>query len=236
MKTVILIFGACLLVYVLYVAYDVQRKISIGRTAVQQSQPFTISSDDTSRSLLVVGDSTGVGVGADTNEGSVASLFAEHIGATYVENYSVSGATTSDLADQIQKAALSNYDYVLVQIGANDIIDLKYKERDTAASIRDALLTLSKMSDSVIHLSAGNVGAATIFPSFIRPIYHQRTLRYHKMFETIASDVGTTYVNLYTPPADDPFVKNPEVYLSKDELHPTSKGYALWFTTLIDQL
>jgi lysophospholipase L1-like esterase len=81
----------------------------------------------------------------------------------------------------------------------------------------------------LIVLSAGNVGAATYFPSFIRPFYTKLNLSYHKVFGKIVAEAGGVYVNLYEPSERDPFTQEPERYLSADGLHPSGEGYDLWF-------
>jgi len=49
------------------------------------------------------------------------------------------------------------------------------------------------------------------------------------MLEDIFANRVGTYINLFTPTTEDPFIKEPEIYLSADGLHPSSEGYKLWF-------
>ena len=59
--------------------------------------------------MLVLGDSTAVGIGAMRPEESVAGRVSNFLNADRVENYAVSGAVTNDLNEQMKNAALPKY-------------------------------------------------------------------------------------------------------------------------------
>lgn len=205
-------------------------KIRISRELMEHETPCVIESEDRSKTLLVLGDSTGVGVGAEKCEHTVAGRLAEHLGATWVENYAESGAEVSDLKEQIAKAKLERYDHLLIQIGGNDIL-LFHSAKKTAGELADALAMLPS-SDAVYIMSAGNVGGSTMFPHIIRPFYTALNLQFHKEFGRVAHAFGATYINLFEPFWKDPFLRDPARYLSLDGLHPSSYGYGLWFDKL----
>lgn len=197
------------------------------RLMMAEEHPYKNESIDYAKTLLVLGDSTGVGVGADKPEESVAGRLASYIGATHTENYAVSGATVADLKPQIEKVTLKSYDFILIQIGANDIIFFRGAKR-TAQQLDIFMMMLPEARQTIL-MSAGNVGGATIFPFVVRPFHTWANLEFHKWFERVAKRRGATYVNLYEPRHIDPFLREPERYLSKDGLHPSSEGYGLWF-------
>lgn len=205
-------------------------RMRIGNILVNRAIPYQKISSDTSQSLLVLGDSTGVGVGARRSEESVAGRFGSLLKATYVENLAVSGACVSDLASQVRKAKLPQYGTILVQIGANDVI--RFHNVSSAANELDKILASLPPTQKVFLMLAGNVGAATMFPHLVRPWHARLTLAYHAAFQKVAMARGATYVNLYTSPEHDPFVQNPERYFSADGLHPSSEGYQIWYEML----
>lgn len=209
-------------------------KARMSRALMQEETAYRKETQEHAKTLLVLGDSTGSGVGAARPEESVAGKLASHLGATYVENHAESGAETKDLAEQIAKAKLPRYDVILVHIGGNDILWF-HGAKGSAARLKDALAKLPDAGEVLI-LSAGNVGGATIFPPPIRPFHTWLNQRYHAEFAKVASVAGATYVNLYEPPHLDPFLENPELYLSEDGLHPSSDGYELWFRKVRDVL
>ncbi len=197
------------------------------RTLMADEKPYTKETGDYTKTLLVLGDSTGVGVGADTPEESVAGRLAVHIGATHVENYAVSGAAVEDLKPQIDKATLSRYDMILIQIGGNDIL-LLHSPKETAKKLDILMMTLPDAGTTLL-MSAGNAGGAVIFPLIVRPLHTWLNLGIHAWFKKVAARRNALYVDLYEPRGRDLFLKDPDRYLSKDGLHPSSEGYALWF-------
>lgn len=224
---IIILFALVIVSYLLYVAFDLERRRHIGSGLIQDATAFELKSNNTSRTLLIIGDSTGVGVGAKPEE-SIASLLSKDINATYVENHSVSGAKIEDMQDQLKMAERDRYEMILVQVGGNNII-ARNSSKTSAEALKAVLEEAKAKSDEVVHLSAGNVGAAPAVPFFLRPYFHKLTLKYHEAFQKLADELGTTYVNLYVEPKNDPFLKEPKKYLAKDGLHPTAEGYALWF-------
>ncbi len=212
----------------------VYKKFLIARELITKASPFRIESTDHSVSMLVLGDSTAVGVGATKSEDSVAGRLARHTHATYVENLAVSGARTADLSRQIDAASRARYNIILIQIGANDIMRFKSAE-SSGERLSRALKTLPQ-HDKLIVLTAGNVGGTKFFPRLINPWYTKLTLQYHKVFGSAVLEVGGLYINLYAEPANDLFITQPLVYFSPDGLHPSSEGYRLWFEKVLDNL
>ncbi len=217
----LLVYWACIFFY----------KYQISLKLVNETVPYQKLSTDYSKTLLVLGDSTGVGVGAEKAEDSVAGRLAKTLDATYVENRAVSGAVVADLPMQFAQASLERYDTILIQIGGNDITHF-HDAQKTADALAPLLAKAVSRSTQVILMSAGNVGATTNFPPFVRPFYTRLNLQYHEAFGTVAKQERAVYVNLYTPPGEDPFTAHPETYLAADGFHPSGAGYGLWFDRL----
>jgi lysophospholipase L1-like esterase len=222
-----------LILVVIYLGYEflrVQKTIKISQKIVLKTIGFQDISKDTSVSLLVIGDSTAVGVGSDSPKETVPALISQRIGATYVENLAVSGSKVQDLERQLEKASLSEYDYILVQIGGNNIVGRQ--DAETVGAMLQKVYKTLPPSKQVIHVCCGNVGTTTILPWFVRGYYTKKTLEYHAVFEKIDGEQNVTYVNLYQEKDIDPFVKNPEIYLAADGFHPSGVGYKYWFSKI----
>ena len=208
--------------------------VKISGSLIKESTPFAIESTDMSKTMLVLGDSTAAGVGATSGETSVPGLVAHEIHATAVENYAFSGALISDIPILLAKAKRTEYDLILVQVGANDII--RFHDADkSAAQLAEELKALPKHKKLIV-IVAGNVGGAKAIPWFLKAYYTHLTLRYHESFAKAITGIGGTYVNLYTDPHLDPIVLLPEKYLAADAFHPSSLGYMLWFEKMKDAL
>lgn len=205
-------------------------KVRISKSLMEHSPLYEALTTDYKKTLLILGDSTGVGVGATRPEETVAGRLAAYLEATYIENHSVSGAEVADLSTQIQKVRLTHYDFILIQIGGNDVLAF-HDAKKTAAQLSKILEALPD-AEKVVVISEGNAGGATLFPRIIRPFHYLGSLALHKEFSKVVPAHGATYVNLYVPLMQDPFIKNPGKYLAADGLHPSSAGYALWFEKL----
>lgn len=223
---------AILIIYWLAFAYY---KINISGKLVRSAVPFSILGNNYTKTLLVVGDSTAVGVGAHSSSDSIPGKVASYIDATYVENHAISGSLIKDLTAQLELVTRDHYDMILLQIGANDIVrfhDINIVDKE----LRPLLITLNKKSAKVIFISAGNVGGAPLIPPPLRPFYTRLNLTYHEHFESLAKETGVMYINLYQNPSEDPFMKNPKKYFAEDSFHPSSLGYEVWFELMKKKL
>ncbi len=234
MSLLINVIGIAILSIIAYWGANTFFKARISEALMAHEEPFRNETYDYRKTLLVLGDSTGAGVGADKPEDSIAGRLAGYIGATYVENYAVSGAMTEELQYQIQKAKLPKYDYILLQIGGNDVLAF-HNPKQTAAALSTAIGKLPP-AGKVILMCAGNIGGATLFPPPMRPFHTMKNLAIHKEFARVAHGWKALYVNLYEPFWKDPFLRNPYRYLSRDGLHPSTYGYGLWFEKVKDAL
>ncbi|OGC88451.1 hypothetical protein A2419_01775 [Candidatus Adlerbacteria bacterium RIFOXYC1_FULL_48_26] len=207
------------------------QKYQISRALIANTTPYTQLSNNYSKTLLVLGDSTGVGVGAMRPEDSVAGRLAASVGASYVENRAVSGAVVADIAEQFASATLTKYDIILIQVGGNDIVRF-HNPKAMAEKLSPSIHKAVAHSGKTILMSAGNVGATTNFPEPMRPFYTKLTLKFHDAFSAMADKEGAVYVNLYESPKSDPFRADPDTYLAIDGFHPSSEGYGLWFERL----
>lgn len=220
--TILLLIGALCV----YPAYSFLRKVRISSGLIERAIPYQLAGER-GVSVLVLGDSTAVGVGAENQKDTLAALLSDRVHATQLDNFAVSGARVRDLAHQVQNIRKEKYNYILIGIGGNDVI--RFGNAKNAARHLSVILSGLPVHDRLIVYMAGNVGATQLFPKVMNPQYRNRSLRFHSEFSTVVSGAGGTYVNLYSPPETDPFLKHPELYLAKDGLHPSSAGYKLWF-------
>ena len=207
-----------------------KKTTTISRGLIAKTIPFRLVSANPNLAVLILGDSTAVGVGANQSSESLPALFAQHVGATMVENYASSGATVGELSSQIAHAARSHYQYIVVQIGANDVTGF-HAAGKTAQVLEQKLATLPA-HDRLVVLMAGNIGAAPAIPWFLKAYMRRQSVRFHAAFKEVVAAQGGTYVDLYDPPDTDPFIRDPLEYFAPDGFHPSSLGYKLWFEKL----
>lgn len=221
MKIVLLCF-ALLAAYIGYEWFRVGNLIKIGVALSAQARSF--NREEGVRHVLVVGDSTAVGVGASP-EGSVPGRLSRELDAS-IENHAVSGAQTADIASQFQKARRERYDLVLIQVGANDIIrgnSLKKAAENANLFLADA----AKLSDRIVLLTAGKIGEAPFFPRVAAPLVTWRAGLLRERFIAVAAKHDVLYVDLFEKA--EQFAKSD---YASDSLHLSDSGYAKWFNVI----
>ncbi len=219
----------CLGTYSLYSYIRIQSLLRVSRALVENTFPYERALAPDAPRALFLGDSTGVGVGADTPLDSLAGRFGTDYPEWTVENRSVSGKKTAQLLPILRELP-EHYEKVVVQIGGNDIVafsEKKQLQKDITAVLEEA----KRVGKEVFLLTAGNVGNAPLFPRPLAYIWTQRTLTVREIFKRTAKEMDVTYIDLYRDAANDPFASDPYRYHAKDLFHPSSDGYALWYAT-----
>ena len=117
MKYLIIILIVLILGLVIFYSITFKNKISLSNSLIKTAVPFEQKGDFNKHPILVLGDSTGVGVGAELPKDSVAGRLYEKTNSEYLENYSVSGALVEDLDSQINKIEKEKYSTILIQVG-----------------------------------------------------------------------------------------------------------------------
>lgn len=183
--------------------------------------------------LLILGDSTGYGTGASKSNESIAGLVGQSF-AISIKNNSSNGRTIVELLDEV-KDLTGNYEIILLQIGANDILkrrDIKVVEQE----LRAVEKILATHTQNIVMMSSGNVGSSPKFSGNEAEEYERLSREFRDMFLKVASETKIEYVDLFVEPENDPFVKNPEKYIALDGLHPSSAGYQKWFLKLSEKI
>jgi lysophospholipase L1-like esterase len=183
------------------------------------------------KSLLVLGDSTGYGTGASNSKNSIAGLIGAEYPNLNITNNSKNGRTVADLRKDIESIE-GTYDVILLQIGANDIL----QKRTLEETLEDLLLildTLESKTKKIVMISSGNVGGAVRFKGEKAKEYQTQSIKFKEAFLSLNSErANYTYVDLYTEPENDPFVLESHIYTANDGLHPSDAGYQLWYEKL----
>ncbi|MBW8171951.1 SGNH/GDSL hydrolase family protein [Ornithinimicrobium sp. Arc0846-15] len=182
-------------------------------------------------SLLVLGDSTAAGVGADSASTTVGATIATGIAAMTgrpvdLVNASRSGATSVALPAQVETglADMHQPDVAIIMIGANDV-----KERlDLADSIRHlstAVHALQALGVKVVVGTCPDLGTIRPVPQPLRWLA-QRWSRDLAAAQTVAVvEAGARTVSLGDLIGPD-FHAMPTELFSSDRFHPSSAGYA----------
>jgi lysophospholipase L1-like esterase len=197
------------------------------------AQPWrgTLAGPDPLR-LLVLGDSTAAGVGADTQDDGLPGNLARELSARTGRGVSWravgrNGATSRDLiADYLDDATAESVDIVFLSIGANDALGLRAR-RAFGRDIRTLLTRLREVSPVVLVSS---------LPAFFRFELLPNPLRWNlylhsQSLEDAARAVVAATPGVHMSPPPPPYT---EGFFATDLFHPSATGYRDWARFAID--
>lgn len=208
-------------------------RLSVSRNLAEAARAYNAQPPDPQRTLLIVGDSTALGTGADSPQSSLAGWIGNAHPQWRIDNRAANGAKFVDVVQQLRNAE-SGYDLVLIVAGGNDVIQLTRMAK-LHAGMAEAVALAQKRGRRVVLMPCGNVGHA---PFFLPPLtwwMDARSKEMHAIAQSVASDGGARYVRLLQPKETDPFVLRSKEMHASDGLHPSSAGYSHWYTELVRQ-
>ena len=185
-------------------------------------------------SLLVFGDSTAAGVGADTQDdalpGSLARQFEQRFDrGTNWTAIGENGATSRDLLERfIDDACRERHDLVFLSIGANDALGLRSRGA-FSRDVRRLVIRLREASpDAVILIS--------LMPRFDRFSSLVNPLRWNLALHAASLDDGArhaiaTLPNVFAIPKPPPYTPS---FWASDRFHPSASGYREWIDFALD--
>lgn len=212
-------------------ALTVRQIISIALSAkvVSNTQtPFNRSLPGSGLKVLFLGDSTAVGTGADDQSRSTAGYLGQDFPDAEITNISHNGQKIHDLLTAFDSYNFGSFDLVVMQIGANDILQFT-AFRDIELDMQKLIEKAKTISRYVVILHSGNVGAAPIFRWPFDIIMTERSRRVREIYLRLARANRVYYVDLFQERDNDLFLKDVPKYYAPDFLHPSGDGYRFWY-------
>jgi lysophospholipase L1-like esterase len=182
-------------------------------------------------SILFIGDSTGYGTGASQSKESIAGRLGAEYSRYTITNNSVNGRKIAGaMRVAHNQTASARYDLVVLQIAANDLLG-GTSATETVARMEELIVSVRPFTEHIVIITSGNVGGVPLFSGDEAKKLTNTSRTYNQRMTELASEYQTvSFVALFDEPADDVFLQSPEIYTSIDGLHPTSAGYAVWYT------
>ena len=205
-------------------------RLSVGKDLAAHAERFAAAPEQPQRRILVVGDSTGLGTGADSANDSIPGRIGAAHPQWLVDNLAENGAKYADVATQLESTH-KRYDLVLVIAGGNDVMRFTPADR-LRQDIKRSVHLAQGHAPVVVLMPMGNVGHAPFFFPPVSWLMSRRSKQLHAMVQQSASESGARYVRLLQPAETDPFALHPKTMHAADGLHPSSQGYAQWFEEL----
>jgi lysophospholipase L1-like esterase len=212
---------------------ELQRCVMVGECMADRATPYErpLVADARCR-VLVVGDSTGVGTGAEHARDSLAGRMADDFPAVAIVNRARNGAKTGDACQQLDGEAGRRYDVVLIHVGGNDILR-RTPLRQVASDVEVLLERACRIGTHVLVTTTPNVGLA---PAFYAPLswwLTRRSRQVRDLFAAAARRHGAHYANFFHSRSCDPFWREGHRYYAADRFHPSSECYGYVYRTLL---
>ncbi len=177
--------------------------------------------------VLFTGDSTAFGTGVYDRENSTAGRFAKEYRRYSVYNSAINGLRLEGLSIVFSREN-KQYDLVVMQIGANDVLRLHPFER-IESDARKVVRQAKELSPNVVWLAVGNVGATSFFPWPLSSLYEDWSRNASSIFKRVAEEEGVYYIDLFRERKDIGYnLSNKDLY-ARDGLHLNDYGYGLWY-------
>lgn len=196
-------------------------------------QPFEVHAASCAARVLLVGDSTGVGVGAERPEQTLPGLLAARFARMTLVNRCVSGARVAEVCSQVEASvhAREPYDLVLALAGGNDVIRMT-PHPQLRADARRLAHGLAGVGCPAVWIGCG-VGRS---PRLLPPVswwacrHSRETIR---LLAAEAAAAGIDFIDFTTDAHDRVFARQPSLYFAADGIHPSAAGYLYCFEELM---
>lgn len=214
--------------------------IMIGRLILNKqlgfsSKPYN-STTPQEKKILILGDSTAVGTGASAPEDTIAGRLAHDFPHSQIVNLAENGGLISDLTHQIAKVKNEHFDMIIISAGGNDVWHGTWT-RTVERHLENVLLEATRISDhKVIFLVYNNIALAPIWPLLIQLFLRWRSKKVYGTIYQTTHKAKVPTIDLFTTTTDNPFLKNSRGLFARDGIHPNSRGYALWYLRMWNEM
>lgn len=181
--------------------------------------------------LLVLGDSSAKGLGADIPQQTVGAINATALAAiagqrVRLTNVAVVGAVSTDLDRQVQEALslVPHPNICIIMIGANDVAR-RMSRTTSVRHLASAVVALREVDAQVVVGTCPDLGVIQPVPQPLRQLA-RRWSRDLAAAQTVAVvEHGGRTVSLGDLLGQE-FQSTPSIMFSKDGFHPSAAGYA----------
>lgn len=185
--------------------------------------------------LVLLGDSSALGVGVDrvtdTVGGRIAELLAGEDRRVELSSVAVVGSRSADLATQVARALLGpRPDVAVILVGANDATGLR-RPSEAASSLAEAVHRLRTAGVEVVVGTCPDLGAARAIAPPLRQIVGRLGRRVAREQASAVWAAGGVPVDLAS--VAGPVFRADAGTLCHDGFHPSADGYRVWAHALM---
>ena len=216
----------------LWIGYHTIRLIYLGRKAVVFGEKTVKASQTPDRvdlKILIVGDSTAVGVGAQNPRQSLVGRLAADLPQALINNSAINGLNTKALSNILTSIPPNSYDYIIIHTGGIDTISCL--PLATTENFLELILRQSKRvaRKQIFLVSVNNTGLVPFFPFPLNLLFTYRSRAISKIAAQLCFKYQCVHIPLFLERKDDELAKHPKKYISSDLIHPNDEGYGIWY-------
>jgi lysophospholipase L1-like esterase len=178
---------------------------------------------------VALGDSTGIGIGAERDGGYVdrlAQRLSGWVEGLSVENLCRTGATTGDvLATQVPRALELSPALVTLVVGISDVVH-GLPDEAFAVNLEEIAVSLARFRAKVVMTNIPNLALSPMAARVPRSIYENRIEVFNEHAFATARRHGFTFVDLFEM-SRAALPGHPELFCP-DGFHPSGEGYEQW--------
>jgi lysophospholipase L1-like esterase len=180
-------------------------------------------------SVVVLGDSSAAGVGVDTPEQTPGALIAAGLAEIAERPVQLTvvartAARTSDLAEQMRRAADVQPDLALVMVGVNDVTH-RVRATTSVRLLDEAVRHLRDGGAAVVVGTCPDLGTVEPIPHPLRWVARRASRRLAAAQTIVAVEAGARTVSVGSILGPE-FAAQPGHMFSSDRFHPSAAGYA----------
>lgn len=213
------------------------RGIGRSRALAASSQRYERRQAASEHAILVLGDSTGVGVGAQRPEDSIAGRLAVDFPDSDIVNISRSGARVADALAQARQCIADgrHFDVAVLHLGGNDVVR-GTGVAELAATCEELMLALKRTARRTVWLGPPNVGLAPLFPLPYAWLMSSRSRAATSVFAASAAKHDVAYVDFCAPEHGERLRLGRKTHFATDGFHPSSSSYGYGYATARDAM
>lgn len=203
------------------------RGVRRARALAEQGQRFERRLCAKGPAVLILGDSTGVGVGARCPEESIAGLLAADFPDADIVNISVSGARVCDTVARARKfnGLERHFDVALLHVGGNDVVRNTPME-SLSEACEELMVELPRLARRTVWLGPPNIGMAPLFPVPFSWVLAARSRAAAAIFAQSAARHGVAFVDFSAREHAVRFARGRSGHFAVDGFHPSSSSYS----------
>jgi lysophospholipase L1-like esterase len=203
-----------------------KRGVKRARALAARGQRFERRLATRATSILILGDSTGVGVGARRPEESIAGLLAADFPDADIVNISQSGARVVDTVAQARRCSDPGrpFDVAVLHVGANDVARATPTAK-LAKACDQLMLELPRLARRTVWLGPPNLGLAPLFTPPYSWILAARSRAAATIFAQSAARHGVAFIDFAAKEHGAHFRRQRQQHFAVDGFHPNSHSY-----------